>query len=153
MSRYCLNYCIRKFLMLSNTLHGIILPCVYCIVSYVYMYMLLFDMTCFTVYIQSLHTTVHSYRVLYCIFCKCINVSLCKVSHSSCDVAVLPYIWINLILYVLELFFFINFIYSNTNQCLRPMRLCITLTNTFQQKKTERIDSTEEWRGDVGLGS
>ena len=132
MSRYCLNYCIRKFLMLSNTLHGIILPCDYCIVSYVYMYMLLFDMTCFTVYIQSLHTTVHSYRVLDVFLCSLVNVSLCKVSHSSCDVAVLPYIWINLILYVLELFFFINFIYSNTNQCLRPIRLCITLTNTFE---------------------
>ena len=77
MSRYCLNYCIRKFLMLSDTLHGIILPCDYCIVSYVYMYMLLFDMTYFTVYIQSLHTTVHSYRVLDVYFMfpgKCIPV-------------------------------------------------------------------------------
>ena len=77
MSRYCLNYCIRKFLMLSNTLHSIILPCDYCIVSY--MYMLLFDMTCFTVYIQSLHTTVHSYRVLdvYFVFPgKCIPVEV-----------------------------------------------------------------------------
>ena len=40
-------------------------------------------------------------------------------------------IWLNKTI-LCDILFFINFIYSNTNQCLRPIRLCITLTNTFE---------------------